>query len=51
MDDDAHSSHLVDAERGEVLVNERVLLSVRLNLDKGGVRFVPDASARVNVVM
>ena len=27
MDDDAQSSHLEDAERGEVLVNERVLLS------------------------
>ena len=27
MDEDAHSSHSEDAERGEVLVNERVLLS------------------------
>ena len=27
MDDDAQSSHLDDVERGEVLVNERVLLS------------------------
>ena len=27
MDNDVQSSHLEDAERGEVLVNERVLLS------------------------
>ena len=27
MDEDAQSSHLEDVERGEVLVNERVLLS------------------------
>ena len=27
MDEDAHSSHSEDAERGETLVNERVLLS------------------------
>ena len=27
MDEDAQSSHLEDEERGEVLVNERVLLS------------------------
>ena len=27
VDEDAHSSHSEDAERGETLVNERVLLS------------------------
>ena len=27
MDEDAHSSHSEDAERGDTLVNERVLLS------------------------
>ena len=32
MDDDAQSSHLDDVERGEVLVNERVLLSNKTKL-------------------
>ena len=32
MDEDAQSSHLEDAKRGEVLVNERVLLSSEIEL-------------------
>ena len=51
MDEDAQSSHSEDAKRGEVLVNERVLLTVRLNLGKEGVCFVLGASGRISVVM
>ena len=39
MDDDAHSSHSEDVERGEVLVNERVLLSGEIKIRKRRILF------------
>lgn len=39
MDDDAQSSHLEDAERGEVMVNEMILLSGETELGQRRIFF------------
>ena len=51
MVDDAESLHSEDVERGEVLVNKRVILSGETKLGQRRSLFHISESARVNVVM
>ena len=51
VDEDAQSSHLEDPERGEVLVNERVLLSGETKPRQRRSLFCTCASERISVVM
>ena len=51
MDDNAQSSHSEDVDKGEVLVNERVLLSGEIEPRQRRSLFCTSASVRINVLM